>query len=693
MTDIALQFVSAWDYRQFMRVIGRRLFSVGLVLALLLGMNPSVASAASWIQYQSSPVDTYNRSDLPAAYDITQVDFGVSDSDPTRYAFFLDFAKPISANLFSDGLRSWAGIFLDINGDGKDDYSFETDVNTPYSSNYYHAGVFTDRTSGSPVISSFCDVRTWSSLDTQASWIGFSIPKTCLPFGTNISIQGYSDHNGNDSTEFDFAPTAYWTLNLSGGAVSSTPGDSSSSNSVADLPTVSAAGAANISGPSNPPDNLVNLAATVTQSVVTVLCGNSLGSGWAINAQLSSSLTNAGYKTYLITNHHVIADCTTARNITVILADQTRVPAYVWSWDQANDVAGITTTTYIPPLNWRGATPQQGWWAGIIGSPLGFPGILTTGIVSSNNASTFLGTTTAPINHGNSGGPVFDRTGRVIGLATAKYNDSEGFGIFNGTPLLCGKIINCASTNQVWSGTTVQPTVNSCQSAPNAPNLLISYPGPIFTVTLSGTGGAATTIKWQVTYYNTSTQLWEGWSTLKEEVFSGGTYKFEVPISKSSDPNVSRVGFSVIATNACGDSVAARENVVGDGVDIRLKPDFVASYANNVSFPYSQGRVGLSTLVVSSEFLPISITDISEAVCTYSSSGSGEWIFFLKPGTCSFTASTNGNTTVSASSPVQISFEITKPVTKPVTIICVKGKLSKKVTAAKPICPSGYKKK
>ncbi len=671
----------------------RRYGLLGSLLVFITFINPSVATAASWIQYQSSPVDTYNRPDLPVAYDITQVDFGVSDADPTRYAFFLDFAKPITANLFADGLRSWAAIFLDINNDGKDDYSLETDTSIPYNGNYFHTGKFVDRTSGSPATSSLCDVKTWSNLGTQASWIGFSIPKNCLPFGANLSIQGYSDHIPSDSAEFDFAPDSYWTLSLSGGAVTPTPGNSSSSNAAIDLPKVSDLGIASISTPSNPPDNLITLASTVSPSVVTVLCGNSLGSGWAINAQLSGALMDAGYKTYIITNHHVIADCTTNRNITIVLSDQTKVPAFVWSWDQKNDVAGIATGTFVPPLDWRGATPQQGWWVGVIGSPLGHPGILTTGIVSSNSETTFLGTTTAPINHGNSGGPVFDRTGRVIGLATAKYVDSEGFGIFNGTPLLCGKIINCAYSGQVWTGVAIGVTPKSCQSAPNPPSISIGFPGPTFTVTTSSAGEVATSVKWQAAYYNASTQLWETWSALREETLTDGRYIFEVPTSKSSDMTISRVAFSVIAKNACGESTATRENISGIGVEIRPRPDFLTSYAKNVSLPYSQGKVALSKLVVSTGNLQINITDISETFCAYSSTGSGDWIFFLKPGTCTFTASTNGNGAIGPSSPVQISFAITKPVAKLVTITCVKGKLIKKVTAIKPICPKGYKKK
>ena len=670
-----------------------RVVTIGTVLGVILGISTAVSSAASWSQYQSSPVDTYNRPDLPEAYDITQVDFGVSNSDPSRYSFFLDFAKPITASLFADGLSSWAGIFVDINGDGKADYSLETSTTVPYDGNYYHAGLFEDRTSGQPVTSSMCDVRTWSNLDTQASWIGFSIPKTCWPFGSSVSIQGYSDHNGGDNAEFDYAPDVYWTINPSGGTVTSTSGDSSSSNSSSDLPAVSASGASDITSPSNPPDNLVNLAATVSPSVVTVLCGNGLGSGWSINTQMSNTLKNGGYKSYIITNDHVIADCTVNRNITLILADQTKIPAYVWSWDQANDVAGIATGTYIPPLNWRGPTPQQGWWVGVVGSPLGFPGILTTGIVSSVNSPPFSGTTTAPINHGNSGGPVFDRTGRVLGLATANYVDTQGFGIFNGTPLLCGKIINCASTDQVWGGAVVQPIGKSCQNPPSPPKVSTSYPGPIFTVTPSINGESTMGVKWSASYYNPSSQVWSVPAAYKLETLTGGVFKYQVPLIEGSDMNIADVSFYVVALNDCGDSEPGYAGSVSGGVAMRLSPDNVTSYAQDASFPLSQVRVGLSTLVVSSATLPIDVSDISEAVCTYSSANGVSWIFFLNAGTCRFTVKTEGSDTRGPSPLVQVSFKITKPSSSPISISCAKGKTVKRISGVKPMCPTGFKKK
>jgi len=440
------------------------LVSIMLLISLI---SPITPASAAWIQYQSSEADTYNRPDLTAAFDITRLDFGISDKAPDEYWFFLNFAQPVSANQFNDGAASWAGILLDLNNDGKEDYSLQTSQSNNYSENYLHSGRFVDRTSASPIISSDCKVETWTNLTTKASWIGFSIKKSCKTFSSTIGIRGYSDRISNDDKDFDFAPDAYWKANINGGAV--TPSGNSTSTTIAgQLPSVDNSGESLVTSPSSQPSDLVTLASETTKSVVSVLCGSGIGSGWSINVALSAANISNGYKSYIITNHHVIDDCLSSRAVTLVLSNQTRVPGYVYSWDEANDVAGILTSTTIAPLNWRGANPQQGWWVGIIGSPLGFPGILTTGIVSSVNNSTYLGTTTAAINPGNSGGPVFDRSGRVIGLATAKYVNAESFGIFNGTPLLCNKIVVCSSTAQIWNGAIVAtptptptPTVNT----------------------------------------------------------------------------------------------------------------------------------------------------------------------------------------------------------------------------------------
>ena len=222
--------------------------------------------------------------------------------------------------------------------------------------------------------------------------------------------------------------------------------------------------------PGYPPEDLVNLAETTTKSVVSILCGNSIGSGWSASVTLNQSDSQKGFKSLVITNHHVISSCTTNSEVIIVLSNQTRVSGFVNAWDESNDLASILTTTNIPKLKWEGQTPQQGWWVGVIGSPLGFPGILTTGIISSINKSTFRGTTDAAINPGNSGGPVFDRSGRVVGLATAKYINAENFGIFHGTPLLCIKIFACSNPNGIWTGTSIaipNPTTSPSAGAPS----------------------------------------------------------------------------------------------------------------------------------------------------------------------------------------------------------------------------------
>ena len=440
-------------------MIRRLLLCLTLICAFTIPITPA---NAAWIQYQSSGVDTYNRPELTPAYDITQLDFGVTDSKPDEYKFFLNFAQAVTPNLFNDGQGSWAAIFLDTNNDGKDDYSLETSEET-YGNNIYHPGRFVDQTSGNPVTKLDCEVETWTNLESKASWIGFTLKKNCKAFSSVIRIKGYSDRISNDKVDFDYAPSDYWIVNINGGVVTP-PGNSTSTTIAGQLPSVNNSGESLVTAPSSQPIDLVNLASETTKSVVSVLCGSGIGSGWSINAALSAANISNGYKSYIITNHHVIDDCISSRAVTLVLSNQTRVSGYVYAWDEANDVAGILTSASIAPLNWRGANPQQGWWVGIIGSPLGFPGILTTGIVSSVDNSTYLGTTTAAINPGNSGGPVFDRSGRVIGLATAKYVNAESFGIFNGTPLLCNKILVCSSTSQIWNGAVVAtptPTVNT----------------------------------------------------------------------------------------------------------------------------------------------------------------------------------------------------------------------------------------
>jgi hypothetical protein len=169
-------------------------------------------------------------------------------------------------------------------------------------------------------------------------------------------------------------------------------------------------------------------------------------------------MQSAGFLSLILTNHHVVVDCLGSKSVTLVLSNGTSIAGSIVSWNEDLDLAGIATKTVIPALQWIGTRPKQGWWVGVLGSPLGSSGILTTGIISSVNAISETFTFTAAINPGNSGGPVFDSTGRVLGLATSKRlitSDiiAEGFGNAQGTPLLCKSIIICLVEKTPWGAT------------------------------------------------------------------------------------------------------------------------------------------------------------------------------------------------------------------------------------------------
>lgn len=270
------------------------------------------------------------------------------------------------------------------------------------------------------------------------------------PYTTELSIEDYSGTVRSTTGTLSFVPRTQKTPpfgSSSGGQVTPAP----ATPSVA-LPVAKTVQMNKVSSPGNPPSDLVALSPKVQDSVVTVLCSGGQGSGWAVNVDLGSSFASAGYKGYIISNHHVVEDCLPAGNVTVQTKAGIQFSGRVIAYDETNDLAGIAVGTALPTLDWQGETPAQGWWVGVMGTPKGQTGVLTTGIISRVNESTNIVNLTAPLNPGNSGGPAFDRNGRVIGVVAAKYVDTEGFGIAQGVSLLCVKVVSCpAGTSTVWT--------------------------------------------------------------------------------------------------------------------------------------------------------------------------------------------------------------------------------------------------
>ena len=155
--------------------------------------------------------------------------------------------------------------------------------------------------------------------------------------------------------------------------------------------------------------------------------GGSLGSGFVISAD-----------GYIVTNNHVVAPARSnavVEAITVTLADGTEYEAEVVGRDEPSDLAvlKINPRGRLPFVQF--ANPDQvrvGDWVVAIGNPYALGGSVTAGIVSALHRNIQAGNydrfiqTDASINSGNSGGPLFDLQGNVVGINTALYSPTGG---------------------------------------------------------------------------------------------------------------------------------------------------------------------------------------------------------------------------------------------------------------------------
>ena len=137
-------------------------------------------------------------------------------------------------------------------------------------------------------------------------------------------------------------------------------------------------------------------------------------------------------KGLIVTNNHVIAG---ASSITVVLHDGKSLQAKLIGADAKTDLAllKVKTDIKLKAVSWGNSDEVKvGNWAMAIGNPFGLVNTVTVGIVSARardiNAGPFddFIQTDASINRGNSGGPLFNLKGEVIGVNTAIYSPSGG---------------------------------------------------------------------------------------------------------------------------------------------------------------------------------------------------------------------------------------------------------------------------
>ena len=148
---------------------------------------------------------------------------------------------------------------------------------------------------------------------------------------------------------------------------------------------------------------------------------HALGSGFIVDP-----------KGYIVTNNHVVKDAT---DIHVTLADGRELPAKVVGADPRTDLAvlKISSDKPLPHLALGDSDAARvGDWVVAVGNPFGLGGTVTAGILSARGREIGQGPyddflqIDAPINRGNSGGPLFSQDGSVIGVNTAIFSPSGG---------------------------------------------------------------------------------------------------------------------------------------------------------------------------------------------------------------------------------------------------------------------------
>ena len=183
---------------------------------------------------------------------------------------------------------------------------------------------------------------------------------------------------------------------------------------------------------------------------------SALGSGFIIDA-----------KGIVVTNNHVIQG---AEDIIVRVNGEDEFKAKVIGADPLSDIAVLqieAEETFTPVKFGDSDKARIGDWVIAIGNPFGLGGTVTSGIISARNRSIGLSRyedyiqTDASINSGNSGGPLFDMNGDVIGINTAILGRSGSIGIgfsipSNSAKIVIDQLIEFGETKRGWLGVRIQ---------------------------------------------------------------------------------------------------------------------------------------------------------------------------------------------------------------------------------------------
>ncbi len=195
-------------------------------------------------------------------------------------------------------------------------------------------------------------------------------------------------------------------------------------------------------GLSTPSPSIPDMVGQVLPAVVTVVNQNNgaVPAGWGLDSRMLGSGIVVDRRGYIVTNYHVIKG---TGDLTIILSSGEELPVRLVAGNEQQDLALIRAETRdLPAATWGDSeSVRPGEWVVAIGSALGdFPNSVTVGVVSGLNRSLEMDNLTiegliqtdAAINKGNSGGPLVNLRGEVIGINTFIIREGRTSGVAEG---------------------------------------------------------------------------------------------------------------------------------------------------------------------------------------------------------------------------------------------------------------------
>ncbi len=203
-----------------------------------------------------------------------------------------------------------------------------------------------------------------------------------------------------------------------------------------------------------PPADVATFILRADESIVDIACPQGGGTGFAFDLEVE----DANYRTVIVTNYHVIENCLSEPNsIEIVMGENDDTPSEFWirGVDEANDLALIEIAEELPVLKSSEYFAERGWWVMAIGNPLDATSEDKVDWRVLYEATTFGNIVyvyddywnyfSATINGGNSGGPLLNSRGEVIGINTWAGASTE-YGVWNvavDTAVLCEQLLMC----------------------------------------------------------------------------------------------------------------------------------------------------------------------------------------------------------------------------------------------------------